>query len=92
MEIAYALEHPVKLELSLQVRGFTVLLGESGVGKTSLLKAIAGLIPARGQPFAGLRAEARRVGYLPQHLGPVSPPAGLAERGLSAGPPAPPGP
>lgn len=68
MEIAYALEHPVKLELSLQVRGFTVLLGESGVGKTSLLKAIAGLIPARGQPFAGLRAEARRVGYLPQHL------------------------
>ncbi len=123
MEIAYALEHPVKLELSLQVRGFTVLLGESGVGKTSLLKAIAGLIPARGQPFAGLRAEARRVGYLPQHWAlfphlrawqnvafPLAhlPPqarkqkalaylelmgmAELAERGLSAGPPAPAGP
>ncbi len=68
MEIAYALEHPVKLELNLKVQGFTVLLGESGVGKTSLLKAIAGLIPAQGRPFGGLRAEARPVGYLPQHL------------------------
>ncbi len=68
MEIAYALEHPIKLELKLHVRGFTVLLGESGVGKTSLLKALAGLMPATGQPFAGLRAEKRPVGYLPQHF------------------------
>ncbi|WP_027877462.1 ABC transporter ATP-binding protein [Meiothermus cerbereus] len=68
MEIAYALKHPVRLELKLQVQGFTVLLGESGVGKTSLLKAIAGLIPASGQPFSGLRAEKRPVGYLPQHF------------------------
>lgn len=68
MEIAYALEHPVKLKLHLHVRGFTVLLGESGVGKTSLLKALAGLIPATGQPFARLRAEERPVGYLPQHF------------------------
>ncbi|GEM84522.1 MAG: ABC transporter ATP-binding protein [Meiothermus sp.] len=68
MEIAYALEHPVKLKLNLHVQGFTVLLGESGVGKTSLLKALAGLIPATGQPFAGLRAEERPVGYLPQHF------------------------
>ncbi|MCX7783619.1 MAG: ABC transporter ATP-binding protein [Meiothermus sp.] len=68
MEIAYALEHPVRLKLNLNVQGFTVLLGESGVGKTSLLKALAGLIPASGQPFAGLRAEKRPVGYLPQHF------------------------
>lgn len=68
MEIAYALEHPVKLHLRLWVQGFTVLLGESGVGKTSLLKAVAGLISATGQPFAGLRPEERPVGYLPQHF------------------------
>jgi ABC-type Fe3+/spermidine/putrescine transport system ATPase subunit len=68
VEIAYALKHPVRLELKLQVEGFTVLLGESGVGKTSLLKAIAGLIPANGEPFAGLKAEKRPVGYLPQHF------------------------
>ncbi len=68
MEIAYALEHPVNLKLNLHVRGFTVLLGESGVGKTSLLKALAGLNSASGQPFAGLRAEERPVGYLPQHF------------------------
>jgi len=68
VEIAYVLKRPVELQLRLQVQGFTVLLGESGVGKTSLLKAIAGLIPASGQPFAGLRAEKRPVGYLPQHF------------------------
>lgn len=68
MEIAYALEHPVKLHLKLHVEGFTVLLGESGVGKTSLLKALAGLISATGQPFGGLRPEQRPVGYLPQHF------------------------
>ncbi len=67
MEIHYRLEHPVRLQIDLVVRGFTVVLGESGVGKTSLLRALAGLIPARGQPFEGLRAEQRPVGYLPQH-------------------------
>nr|WP_243454934.1 ABC transporter ATP-binding protein [Meiothermus sp. CFH 77666] len=56
------------MKLNLHVQGFTVLLGESGVGKTSLLKALAGLNPASGQPFAGLRAEERPVGYLPQHF------------------------
>ncbi len=68
MEIAYALEHPVRLEITLSIRGFTVLLGESGVGKTSLLKALAGLSPATGSPFSGLPPEKRPVGYLPQHL------------------------
>lgn len=57
----------MKLDVRLRVEGFTVVLGLSGEGKTSLLKAIAGLIPARGQPFDGLPPERRPVGYLPQH-------------------------
>ncbi|GEM86920.1 ABC transporter ATP-binding protein [Meiothermus granaticius] len=66
MEISYRIHHPIALELNLTVQGFTVLLGMSGVGKSTLLKALAGLLPAEGQPFAGLPPERRRVGYLPQ--------------------------
>ncbi|MCL5956735.1 MAG: ABC transporter ATP-binding protein [Gammaproteobacteria bacterium] len=66
MEIRYQLETPVTLDIQMQVRDFTVLLGLSGEGKTMLLKAIAGLIPARGHPFGGLAAERRPIGYLPQ--------------------------
>jgi len=50
----------------MDAAGFTVLLGLSGTGKTSLLRAIAGLIPARGTPYGGVPPELRRVGYLPQ--------------------------
>jgi molybdate/tungstate transport system ATP-binding protein len=60
------LSRPVALHAQFAVRGFTVLLGASGEGKTSLLKALAGLLPAGGQPFAGLPAHRRPVGYLPQ--------------------------
>ncbi|HEY8486547.1 MAG TPA: ABC transporter ATP-binding protein [Limnochordales bacterium] len=67
MEIHYILRRPVKLEARLEVRGFTVLLGRSGSGKTSLLKAIAGLLAAEGRPYGGLPPEKRPVGYLPQH-------------------------
>lgn len=49
-----------------EVQGFTVLLGRSGVGKTSLLRALAGLLPATGVPWNGLAPQARSVGYLPQ--------------------------
>jgi molybdate transport system ATP-binding protein/molybdate/tungstate transport system ATP-binding protein len=66
MEIRYLLEKPVTLDIQMRVRDFTVLLGLSGEGKTMLLKAIAGLIPARGHPFGGLAAERRPIGYLPQ--------------------------
>lgn len=68
MEIHYALNRPLSLEVRFRVRGFTVLLGQSGVGKSSLLRALAGLLPAQGQPYANLPPERRPVGYLPQHF------------------------
>ncbi len=69
MEIDYRLERPVPLRAYLHLRGFTVLLGLSGEGKTSLLKAVAGLLPAEGMPFGGLPPQRRPVGYLPQGYG-----------------------
>ncbi len=54
MRIDYRIEHPVALSASFEVEGFTVLLGASGEGKTLLLRAIAGLLPAHGEPFDGM--------------------------------------
>ncbi len=68
MEVHYRVRWPLPLEVRFRIRDFTALLGESGVGKTTLLKALAGLIPAEGTPFGGLPAEKRPVGYLPQDL------------------------
>jgi len=42
------------------------LLGRSGAGKTSILKALAGLIPATGTPYENLAPKDRPIGYLPQ--------------------------
>jgi ABC-type Fe3+/spermidine/putrescine transport system ATPase subunit len=67
--VAYRVESPIALTATLDVEGFTVLLGSSGAGKTTLLKAIAGLLPATGVPYAGLPAHRRPVGYLPQGYG-----------------------
>jgi molybdate/tungstate transport system ATP-binding protein len=53
----------------MEVSGFTVLLGASGEGKSLLLRAIAGLAPARVEPFADLPVQRRAVGYLPQGYG-----------------------
>ncbi len=66
MRIDYRIEHPVRLQANFEVEGFTVLLGQSGEGKTTLLRAIAGLLPAEGEPFGGLPPQHRPVGYLPQ--------------------------
>src|SRR6266536_3960760 len=66
MRIDYCIDHPVRLQASFDVEGFTVLLGQSGEGKTTLLRAIAGLLPAQGEPFGGLPPQHRAVGYLPQ--------------------------
>ncbi|GAB5602596.1 ABC transporter ATP-binding protein [Thermus sp. FJN-A] len=68
MEVHYRIRRPLALEARFRVEGFTALLGESGVGKTTLLRALAGLLPAEGTPFGGLPPEKRPVGYLPQDL------------------------
>ncbi|GGA46277.1 ABC transporter ATP-binding protein [Dyella nitratireducens] len=66
MRIDYRIEHPVALHATFDVEGFTVLLGASGEGKSLLLRAIAGLTPAQGEPFGGMAPQHRAVGYLPQ--------------------------
>ncbi|WP_227485233.1 MULTISPECIES: ABC transporter ATP-binding protein [unclassified Acidithiobacillus] len=66
LHIRCRMQQPLALDISLQVRGFTVLLGVSGVGKSSLLKAIAGLLPARVSPYGDLMVEQRPIAYLPQ--------------------------
>ncbi|HWZ49211.1 MAG TPA: ABC transporter ATP-binding protein, partial [Herbaspirillum sp.] len=66
MRIDYRIDSPVQLNATFEVEGFTVLLGQSGEGKTTLLRAIAGLLPAQGEPFGGLPPQHRAVGYLPQ--------------------------
>jgi molybdate transport system ATP-binding protein len=64
--VDYQLTAPIALHAKFEIRGFTALLGRSGAGKTSLLKALAGLRPATGTPWPGLPPESRPIGYLPQ--------------------------
>jgi ABC-type Fe3+/spermidine/putrescine transport system ATPase subunit len=66
MEIHVILTAPIVLDVQFEVRGFTALLGASGAGKTSLLKALAGLLPATGTPWEAMPAQTRPIGYMPQ--------------------------
>ena len=66
MRIDYRIDYPVRLQVNFDVAGFTIRLGQSGEGKTTLLRALAGLLPAEGEPFSGLLPQQRAVGYLPQ--------------------------
>lgn len=70
------LRHPIALEAVLDVAPGEILalVGRSGAGKSSLLKALAGLLPAEGRigvdgetwlgAAEALPAHRRRVGYL----------------------------
>ena len=68
MEVRYQIARPFPLEARFHLERFTALLGPSGAGKTTLIRAIAGLVPARGTPYGKTPAERRPVGYLPQNL------------------------
>jgi molybdate transport system ATP-binding protein len=56
IEARFAFAYPgfrLDLDLSLPGRGFTAIFGPSGVGKTSLLRAVAGLLRAPGRLQVG---------------------------------------
>lgn len=68
------------LDLAIPAHAFTVLLGRNGSGKSTVLRACAGLLRPKvgavlldGKPLAriGTRESARRIAILPQ--GPVAP-------------------
>ena len=66
LRVDLQIRQPIALDVEFEVRGFTALLGASGEGKSTVLKALAGLIPSHGTPFGGLPPQRRPVGYLPQ--------------------------
>ena len=62
------------LDLSIDAGQIVALVGRSGIGKTTLLRTIAGLLrPLDGQVLHGGRTDGRaargEVGYVPQRLG-----------------------
>src|SRR5499426_156312 len=76
LDVAYG-ESQILWDVSLQVETGSVvcLMGRNGVGKTTFLKSIMGLLPARGRitldgvDLGGRRPEERAaagIGYVPQ--------------------------
>jgi ABC-type Fe3+/spermidine/putrescine transport system ATPase subunit len=65
-QVRLSLRAPIALDVDFQVQGFTALLGASGEGKSTLIKALAGLVPSAGEPFGDLPPQRRPIGYLPQ--------------------------
>ncbi|TCP47940.1 iron complex transport system ATP-binding protein [Tamaricihabitans halophyticus] len=69
-------KHPVlhEVELDVPAGGWLAIIGANGTGKSTLLKAIAGLVPHTGDVWIGehkaselgRRELARKLGYLPQ--------------------------
>ncbi len=64
-----------KLSLCFGQPGIHLLIGETGVGKTSVVEAICGLQPVasgqvklRGENVTGVSPAARSIGYLPQDV------------------------
>ena len=69
LHVAYRIFGPIELEVEFDITGVTVLLGANGEGKSTILRALAGLVPAEGTPFSGLPPQRRPIAYLPQeHL------------------------
>ncbi|MBN8744813.1 MAG: ABC transporter ATP-binding protein [Thiomonas arsenitoxydans] len=66
LHVNIQIRQPITLDVDFEVHGFTALLGSSGEGKSTVLKALAGLIPSQGPPFGALPPQRRPVGYLPQ--------------------------
>ncbi|MFZ5490138.1 MAG: ABC transporter ATP-binding protein [Thiomonas sp.] len=66
LHVKLQIRQPIALDVDFEVQGFTALLGASGEGKSTVLKALAGLIPSLGPPFGKLPPQRRPVGYLPQ--------------------------
>lgn len=75
-------KHPVlqDLDFELEAGRFDVILGANGVGKSTLLRALAGLLPAQGgevhfdgRPLSDLSMaqRARAIGFLPQEVTPA---------------------
>lgn len=76
LEAHVRMSHPVALDVSLHVASGEILalVGRSGAGKSSLLRALAGLLPAEGRirvdgapwlgPDGARPAHRRRIGYL----------------------------